>query len=418
MYNNQKDVRHNLKMFFIDGLSFMPSMALISITAVIPSFLNQLGASTFQIALATSMSFICVLLAQPFFGFIASRAALMHRTFSKILFLQRFSFLVFVLLIPVFAETNTTLVHLFLGFWAVFNLFVGSYAVFFTPLVIRLLPPDKRGGFRGIGQAIGSLIGVGMSALIPIILSRFAFPYNYMVIYAFGAVFLIINAGVFYMMRENEDAEPTVPMRLLEYIKGMPGAVKESSTFRAMIYTCSFLAIANALLTYYTLFALRVFYATEMHIALLTGLAVLSTAVTQIVFGYIVDKFGPRTTALLCAFFVAAAGVTALSAGTLNVLLVAWVFANIANAGFMVTATLLLGIVSPSTKMPLYVGVFNTITAMLSTLIILILPPILENMGFAPLFSIVLACGLISFAFNMLFLRRRMAKFEGNHPRQ
>ncbi|MCL2249201.1 MAG: hypothetical protein FWC13_08015 [Oscillospiraceae bacterium] len=410
MYSNQKDVRHNLKMFFIDGLSFMPSMALISITAVIPSFLNQLGASTFQIALATSMSFVCVLLAQPFFGFVASRAVLMHRTFSKILFFQRFLFLVFVMLIPVFSGYNTVLVHLFLGFWAVFNLFVGSYAVFFTPLVIRLLPPDKRGGFRGIGQAIGSLIGVGMSALIPVILSSFAFPYNYMVIYALGAAFMFINVVAFYMMRENKDAEPTEPMRLLEYIKGMPGAVRESSTFRAMICTCVFLAIANALLAFYTLFALRVFYATEMHIALLTGLAIFSTAVTQIVFGYIVDKFGPRITALMCAFFVAAAGITALSAGTLNVLLVAWVFANIANAGFMVTVTLLLGIVSPSTKMPLYVGAFNTITALLSALIILVLPPILEGLGFVPLFSIVTACGVLSFTFNMFLLRKRLGR--------
>jgi len=412
MYTNQKDVRHNLKMFFLDGVSFMPSMALISITAVIPSFLNQLGATTFQIALATSMSFICVLLSQPFFGFIASHSALMHKTFSKILFLQRLIFLIFVLLIPVFAEANTTLVHLFLGFWAVFNLFVGSYAVFFTPLVIRLLPPDKRGGFRGIGQAIGSFIGVGMSALIPVILYRFAFPYNYMVIYALGAVFLFINAGTFFLMRENKDAEPTIPMRLLEYIKGMPGAVKESSAFRAIICTCSFIAIANALLTYYTLFALRVFYATETHIALLTGLAIFSTAITQIVFGYIVDKHGPRVTALMCAIFITAAGITALSADSLNVLLVAWVFANIANAGFFVTATLLVGIVSPSAEMPLYVGVFNTITATLSTLIVLVLPPILEGLGFVPLFSIVLACGVISLLFNLLLLRKRMVGLE------
>ncbi|MCL2222785.1 MAG: MFS transporter [Oscillospiraceae bacterium] len=408
MYTNQEDVRHNLKMFFLDGVSFMPSMALISITAVIPSFLNQLGATTFQIALAASMSFLCVLLSQPLFGFIASRSALMHKTFSKILFLQRFTFLIFILLIPIFAEANTTLVHLFLGFWAVFNLFVGSYAIFFTPLVIRLLPPDKRGGFRGIGQAIGSFIGVGMSALIPVILYRFAFPYNYMVIYALGVVFLFINAGTFFLLRENKDAEPTVPMRLLEYIKGMPGAVKESSTFRAMIYTCSFLSIANALLTYYTLFALRVFYATETHIALLTGLAILSTAITQIIFGYVADKYGPRITALICAIFVTAAGITALSAGSLNILFVAWVFANIANAGFFVTATLILGVVSPPSEMPLYVGVFNTITATLSTLIVLVLPPILEGLGFVPLFSIVLACGVISLMFNVLVLRRRM----------
>ena len=147
MYGSQKDIRHNLKMFVMDGVSFMPSLALISITAVIPFFLDQLGATTFQIALAASMTMICALLTQPLFGVIASRSKIMNRTFGKILFLQRSIFLIFIVLIPVFAGADALLVNLFLIFWGIFNLFAGSYAVFHTPLVLKLLPPDKRGPF-------------------------------------------------------------------------------------------------------------------------------------------------------------------------------------------------------------------------------------------------------------------------------
>jgi len=54
MYGSQKDIKHNLLLFFVDGVVFTPAMTLISVTAVIPYFLAQLGASTFQIALAAS----------------------------------------------------------------------------------------------------------------------------------------------------------------------------------------------------------------------------------------------------------------------------------------------------------------------------------------------------------------------------
>ena len=308
MYGSRENIRHNLKMFFIDGISFQPSMALISISAVIPYFLAHLNASTFQIALATSMPLICVLITQPFFGQIASRAKVMHKTFGRILLTQRLLLLLFIILIPVFSGYNAALVNAFLIFWCIFNIFVGSYGVFYTPLLVRLLPPEKRGALRGIGMAIGSFLGVGMSVLIPVILRNIVFPYNYMTIFFLGFIFLIINAIVFYLLRESEDMEPNEPMSMVEYIKKMPSSIKENVAFRAVILVGLFLAIANSVLPYYTLYAIREFAATDTHIATLTGLAVLSGAIAFVVFGYIIDKLGPRIVAFIAACLVITAG--------------------------------------------------------------------------------------------------------------
>jgi len=414
MYGSEKEVRHNLRMFFIDGITFMPSMALISIAAVIPYFLDQLGATTFQIAMATSMTLICVFITQPFFGYIASRSKIMNITFGKILVLQRISFLIFILLIPVFAGMNAALINIFLVFWCIYNIFVGSYSVFHTPLIIRLLPPDKRGGFRGIGFAIGSMLGVGMSALIPLILTHFVFPYNYMVIFSLGLGFQFVNAAVFFFMRESKEAPPTEPMGMMQYIKQMPTSIRESPAFRPMILTCIFLAIANALLPYYTLYAIRRFSATETDIALLAGLAIFTGAIAFIVFGYIVDRKGPRIIAVLVASLITCAGVLALTTNTLGFLFVAWVLANFGNSGTMLATSLLLGEVSPSAKLPLYVGVYFTISMALSAVFVLLLAPTLENLGFVPLFVIVLACGLLSLSINLFVLRKRLACAESS----
>ena len=155
MYGSEKDIRHNLLLFFIDGVAFMPSMTLISVSAVIPYFLVQLGATTFQIALSASLALICTFIAQPFFSFLATHSPMMHKTFGKILLLQRSIFFIFVLCIPALVKTGAIFVWIFLFFWGLFNVFVGAYNVFHTPLVITLLPPEKRGAIRGLGYAIG-----------------------------------------------------------------------------------------------------------------------------------------------------------------------------------------------------------------------------------------------------------------------
>jgi len=413
MYGSQKDIRHNLKLFVMDGVSFMPSLALISITAVIPFFLDQLGATTFQIALAASMTMICALLTQPLFGVIASRSAVMNRTFGKILLLQRSIFLIFIVLIPVFAGADALLVNLFLIFWAIFNLFAGSYAVFHTPLVLKLLPPNKRGAIRGIGFAIGSFIGVGMSALIPVILLRFAFPYNFTVIFALGLFFLMINASIFFFMRQSKDTTPNEPMGLSQFIGQMPASIRENPAFRAMILTCLFLAVANAGLPYYTLYAIRVFSATETHIALLAGLAILSGAIALVGFGYISDRYGPRIVAVIGAGLTVVAGALALATSSLTALFAAWVLANMANSAFPLVVTLLLGEVSPPAKIPLYVGVHTTISMAVSTAFVLLLAPALERVGFMPLFLLVLVCGLGSLLANVFVLKKRLAHETG-----
>ena len=409
-YGGERNVRHNLTLFFLDGVAFMPAMALISITTVIPFFLEQLGASTFQIALAASMVTVCVFMTQPLFGSIVSRTKLMAKTFWKILLLQRLIFIAFVFSIPLLAANSSVLVWGFLFFWGVFNIFAGSYSLFHTPLVIKLLPPEKRGAIRGVGFAIGSGIALGMTALIPIILNNIVFPYNFVLIFALGTFFLFLNAAVFLFMREHEDVEPRIPMSAARFVREVPSSVQKDAVFRTMIVTCTFLVIANSLLPYYTLYAIRVFGATEAHLATLAGLAVISPAIGHIVFGLIIDRKGPKTTSVIAACLVVAAGTLALVTNSLTMLFVAWLFANLGVSCFNMTVQLLLGEVAPSSKLPLYVGVLMIISLFISSAVLLLLAPALETLGFTLLFATVFACGLLSLLTNVLVFRKQLAR--------
>ncbi|MCL2604258.1 MAG: MFS transporter [Defluviitaleaceae bacterium] len=410
MYGGSKNVRRNLLLFFIDGITFMPTMTLICITTVIPFFLEQLNATTFQIALAASTALVCTIVTQPLFGSIASRVKSMQKTFTKILFLQRFIFFGFVLYIPLFTGNHQLLIWVFLVFWCIFNLFVGSYTVFFVPLLLKLLPPDKRGTLRGSGLAIGSLLGVGAAALIPVIINRIAFPYNFVVIFSIGCVFLLANATVFFLMREHEDEEPRVPMNILEYIKGIPSSVKDDKPFRAMVLMCSFLVVGHALRVFYTVYAIRVFDATEYHIALLAGLAVVANAIGYVTFGFIIDKYGPWINSVVSACLLVLAGAVALTVNTLEFLFVAWVVSSFANSAYGSVMSILIGEVTPAGKLPLYAGVMNIVSLALSSVVLLLLAPVLESAGFSLLFIVVILCGIFSLVTNFLLLRKYLYK--------
>ena len=406
IYGTKKDIRHNLFLFFADNTAFQPAMTLISITAVIPFFLEQLGASTMQTAMAASITFICSFVSQPFFGSIASHSKKLNKTFGNILLLQRVIFLAFILSMPLFSGNHALLVWLFLFFWGVFNIFVGSYSVFFTPLMLKLLPPNRRGLIRGLGFALGSALGVGMASLIPAILRSVSFPGNYTLVFSLGIVFLLIDVILFFLMREHEDIEPRIPMGIIQYLKGIPVSIMENARFRAMILTCMFLITANSLLAYYALYAIRVFQASESHIAALAALAVISNAAGQVCFGFIIDRRGPKTTSIIAAILVISAGLLALSTNSLNLFFAAWILANLANSSTEMTVAMFLGEVSPPPKLPLYVGVNTTISLALSSAVLLLLAPVLEHVGFKLLFVAIFACGSLSLAFNLFVLRK------------
>ena len=394
----------------------MPAAALLSMATVIPLFLTQLNATTTHVAIATAMTTICSFAAQPVFASIASRTRLIAKTFAKILFAQRILFLAFVLCMPLFVSSDLVFIWVFLLSWIVFNFFANSGMVFNAVLILKLLPPEKRAGMRGVGFATGNVIALGFTAMIPMIIGSFAFPHNFMIIFSIGLFFLFLNALGFFLMKEHDDVEPRVPMGIIETIKGLPISLKEDKVFRAMICTCMLIVVASALIPFYTLYAIQIFYATEVQIAILATLAIITGVFVNLVFGFIIDRKGPVKLSPLAAVLVILAGVVALTANSMIALYIAWVLAHLGGGVYNKTTMLMLGDVSPAGKVPLYVSVLFTVSMALSSVFVLLLAPVLENVGFSILFVIVITCGSISLFLNLFVFQRQLKRKKASTP--
>ena len=407
-FGEPRDIKRNSILYFFDGLTFMPSMALLSMVTVIPFFLETLEASTFEFAVATSVTTIGMLIGKPIFGSMATRAKYMTKAFSKVLFAQRLIFLSFVLMMPLFASNPRLMIWVFIAFWGTYNFLQASGFVFNIPIILKLLPPHQRAGLRGVGQAVGNLIALGMAGLIPFILERFSFPYDFMVIFLLSLILLFFNAAGFWLMKEHEDVEARVPMSVLEYTRAIPLCLKEDSSFRAMVISCMFLVVGISLIPFYTLYAIRTFGLSGEQIALLTTLAILSAIAANIVFGFIIDRFGAVRVSPSLAVFLIVSGVMALFTSGLFSFYVAWVLINFGAVCYMKTSNLMAGDVSPSGKSPLYVGVLFIISMALSSVVVLVLAPVMDAAYFVILFVVVIVCGGLGLFYNVFVFQRRL----------
>jgi MFS family permease len=108
------------------------------------------------------------------------------------------------------------------------------------------------------------------------------------------------------------------------------------------------------------------------------------------------------------------AGALALMTSSLEFLYAAWILANLASSCYGTTASLLIGEITPSGKLPLYAGVLNIISLAFSSVILLLMAPVLERIGFSPLFITVFACGAVSLLINLLVFRKHLRIINEN----
>lgn len=388
--------RRNLFLFFTDNLLFMNAMTFLSVNAVITYFLATLNASTFEIGLVNALVSIGSVVSQPLFAKLVMKLTHRAKLFAKILFLQRMIFLLVVAAVPLFAETHPQLmVTLFLIGWAVFNLFVGSYAIFYMSLFAKLVAPSERGRLRGFSSGTGSILALGSAAVCGVILNRVEFPYNYTLIFAIGVALLLLDVLMFQLLNENEADEVTlVDMNFFQYFKTIPTMLQEFAGFKRMVAGFTLMVTAQSALAYYTLYAVRTYQAGSSTIALFTAITGLANIAGSLIFGILSDRIGHRQVL-----------VAASAAGGLASLLIvlfpgmwsvyaAFALTNMCIIGYNLSSGILIVEQIPRARLPMAISINSMITLCTSS-VVMIGSSWLADLSFQAVFLITGFCGII-----------------------
>ena len=408
--------RRNYALMFMDNVLFTNAMTFLSVTAVIPYFLNRLGASAFDISLASALVGIGAVVSQPVFARLALRLPRKLKSFARILLMQRLFWLAFVLVLPWLARADAPLtVALFIVCWGVFNLFTGSYSPFYMSLFAKMIAEQQRGRLRGFSGAAANAVALLSTLVIGAVLRDVPYPFNYGLLFGLGAVLLLLDALDFVCMREPDDELSGRSAAPFRYARDIPAVLRRNRPFALMVAGFTLLVVAQAGLVYFTLYAIRVDHATPGDIALFTAVTVGANVVGNISLGVLADRFGHRWVMRVSSACAALAGFTVLAAHGLGLpaVYVAFALGNLSANGYNLSSGVLIIEHSPREQIPVYISINVVLTLVFSSAFTLVGSALIHLFSYAAIFWVVGAAGALAYIpFHRLPKRRAAAEAE------
>jgi MFS family permease len=298
--------------------------------------------------------------------------------------------LIFVFLFPFILNYlgKTATIYLFLLFYGVFNLFVGTYGPFYFSILDKILPFEERGRVVGRGSALGNLIAIFMTLLLNFYINKISFPYNFFLIFLTGTFILILDALLFYFMEEKEGDIFEDSLSFSQFMRKAFSILKVNPVFRRVVISLLFLGLSLTALPYFIVYANKKFGSLNNIVTAFNFGYILSSVLGSFILGELTKNLGYKKVlslgmALGLIGFIVVFTFRNLIGTILGSILVNLTFvSNILTSGFIITG------VSTKEELPVYLAVSNTIVMAFSSLMHLLNGAIIKYLGFYVLFFV------------------------------
>lgn len=387
--------KRNYILMFTDSILFTNAMTMLSINVVIPYFLNSLGAGVFYVSMASALLSIGAFISQPIFSKMALESRSKLWTFVKLLSVQRFFFLGFILFIPMLANRAPGMTAaLFLVCWGIFSFFTGSYQPFYWSLFSKMIPESKRGRLLGFSYSAGYLVSLGTSIIVGVILDRIPYPYNYTLVLALGVLLLLLDNLDFCLMKEPADMEVATGAGYMQYLRAIPGIFRNNRLFVRLVSGYTLLVVSNISLSFYTLYAIKHYGADEGQLSVFMAITAVVSILGSAVFGVLASRLGYRTVLIIASVCGVAAGASILSFSSVLSVFCAFALSSLCSCGYQISNSAFIAEISQQREIPILIGINTMITLATSTLMTFAASFIIKNFSFAPVFLMTGASGL------------------------
>jgi len=196
--------RWNFVAFILDYAFFTVAVSFASPSSVLPAFVGQFTRSAPIIGLVSTVWNGCWLLPQV----VAARAINdkpRKKPYLMIGLSGRIAFWIIALALWLgLARHPSAMLLLFFVSLALFTLPDGLASVAWFDMLARAIPVRRRGRLMGIAQVISGLAGIGVGAILSLILDspQIPFPTNYVIIFTLAGVAFIPSTVALALLRE------------------------------------------------------------------------------------------------------------------------------------------------------------------------------------------------------------------------
>jgi len=410
--NPHQHWRWNFAVNVWDEIFVLLGVSLVSRETVLPVLVAQLTDSKLAIGLIPAIFSLGVYLPQLL---VANFSERMRYKKPYIMLVsgpgERGAYLLMGLVIWWLAERspNVALV-LFFILVAISALCIGVAMPAWYDMIAKVIPTHRRGLFSGTGHSLGALASVVGALFVGSILQRFAYPNNFVVLFAAAFTSMSISWIGLSLTREPPSTTVKAHMPLTRYLRQLPTILRKDSNYLRYLLSRTTIQLGTMASGFYVIYGIERFQIDGAGVGLLTAVLVGSAAVVNVLWGIVGDRRGHKMVLACAAFALALAALVAWVSASQIWLAVTFVLLGVYRAGDGVSSlNIILEFCAPEDR-PTYIGLTNTLLAPVLTLAPLLGGWLAMTFGYNGLFVVALACATLGGCLMAFWVREPRVK--------
>ncbi len=373
-------LRHNFVAFMVDYVLFAVAISFVNPNTVMPAFVRTLTDSDPLVGLINSVLSATWLLPQLGIAAVITGKPRKKPYLVAAMFLGRpLYFLLGLAMWAGLARYPAAMLVAFFVSIGFFQMLDGTSAVPWYDMLARAVPITRRGRLLGTGQVISGLLGIGVGALVSLILGAPQLPYpnNFALLFVLSSLTLFPAAVALSLVREPEAPDAAEPRREAgrEAEAGLGEQLRRvwarDRNFRRLVVSQWLVGLLNLALPFYVLHATDVVKLPESALGWFVSAQMVGSIVTSIGLGWLTERRGPRPAIWLGALMALLAPLLALTSHFAPGSLLAQAYPLIylligaTNSSRMLGALNYVLESAPKENIPLYVSLYNTLAGVL-----------------------------------------------------
>ncbi len=369
-------LQHNLVAFLVDLVLFGVAISFVNPNTVMPAFVRTLTDSDPLIGLINSVLSATWLLPQLGVAAVITGKPRKKPYLIAAMFAGRpLYFLLGLAIWAGLARYPAAMLAAFFVCIALFQMLDGTSAVPWYDMLARAVPLTRRGRLLGTGQVIGGVLGIGVGALVGLILSAPQLPYpaNFALLFVLSSLTLLPAAVALSLVREPE--APAAAAQPRQAAAGLGEQLRQvwggDRNFRRLVISQWLVGLLSLALPFYVIHATEVVKLPESVLGWFVSAQMVGSIAAGIGLGWLTERKGPRPAIWLGALMALLNPLLALASHFMPGSLLAqaypliYVLVGATNSSRMLGALNYVLESAPKERIPLYVSLYNTLAGVL-----------------------------------------------------
>jgi MFS family permease len=393
-----KNYKFNFTVNVIDGTLFWFGASFFATRTIAPLFLSYLTDNTLVFGILATIASTGWLLPQMFTAnWVQQRPIKKYLPVNIGLFTERLPIILLPLAAWAALKSHTLAIFLFIFLLAWHILGAGVIAVGWQDMLAKIFPVEKRGRFFGTANFSGNATGILGASAAAWVLEYFDFPYNFMVLFGIAGVFIFLSWISLAMTREP--AVPPKKERLTNklYWRSLPQIIRTDENFRRFLYSQIVLTAGGMGMGFFTIYALRQWSISDGMVGLFTTSLMVGTALSNLIFGWMADKFGHKLVIEISTLALMLSSAIALLSPTPEYFYLVFALQGVYTAGIILSGIMIVFEFCEEDIRPTYIGLTNSSIGIFAGITPMIGGWLADTAGFAWLFGVSAIFSILSF---------------------